>query len=57
MTAVCGGVTSIETVYGMKEVTIKPGTQSGVDVRLFNLGLKSPYSKRLGDHVLYVLFR
>ena len=52
VTAVFGGKTLVETVYGMKEIQIKAGTQSGEEFRLFNNGLKSPYSKRLGDHVL-----
>jgi len=38
----------------MRSVTIPPGTQSGAEIRLFNLGMKSPYSKRMGDQVIFV---
>lgn len=29
-----------------------PGTQSGQELRIFNYGIKSPYSKQVGDHVI-----
>lgn len=56
-TAAVGGTVSVETVYGIKNVAIEPGTQSGSEIRLFNLGLKSPFSKRYGDQVQHSIFR
>jgi len=35
----------------MKPIKIPPGTQSGHEMRLFNYGIKSAYSSRVGDHV------
>ena len=57
VTAACGGKVRVETVQGVREVGIDAGTQSGSELRLFNAGLKSPYSKRMGDHVTFLLFR
>lgn len=57
ITAVVGGTVTIETIYGHHDLKIESGTQSGTEIRVFNLGLKSQFSKRLGDHVLTVLFR
>lgn len=54
ITATCGGVVNIETVHGHKAITIAAGTQSGSELRIFNAGLKSPYSKRLGDHIIKI---
>jgi molecular chaperone DnaJ len=54
VTAACGGIAYIETVHGVKEVKIEAGTQSGAEVRIFNAGLKSPYSKRMGDQVIKI---
>lgn len=51
MTATLGGMVKIKTVYGMHDVKIEPGTQSGQEIRLFNLGLTSQYSRRKGDQV------
>ena len=56
-TAAVGGTVSVETVYGLKAIEIQPGTQSGSEIRLFNLGLKSPFSKRFGDQVRLSLCR
>jgi molecular chaperone DnaJ len=51
VTAACGGSVTIDTVHGPKEVAIEAGTQSGSELRIFNAGLKSPFSKRMGDQV------
>jgi DnaJ-class molecular chaperone len=29
ITAACGGLATVETVHGLKQVKIQPGTQSG----------------------------
>ncbi len=42
----------METVQGKKIVDVAPGTQSGQELRIFNYGIKSPYSKQVGDHVI-----
>lgn len=52
ITAILGGKIKIKTVYGVKEINIEAGTQSGKEIRLFNLGLTSQYSKQKGDHVI-----
>lgn len=57
VTAACGGKICIDTVHGPKEVTIDAGTQSGSELRIFNAGLKSPFSKRMGDQVRLQLRR
>lgn len=57
LTAVFGGDIHIDTVQGMKKISIPPGTQSGHEMRLFNYGIKSAFSNRVGDHVIYFLFR
>lgn len=54
VTATCGGIANIETVHGLREVKIEAGTQSGSELRLFNAGLKSPYSKRMGDQIVKI---
>lgn len=41
----------IETVHGLKEIAIEAGTQSGSEIRIFNAGLRSQFSKRMGDQV------
>jgi molecular chaperone DnaJ len=56
LTATFGGVAHIETVHGSREVAIEAGTQSGTEIRIFNVGLKSPFSKRMGDQVFMDLF-
>ncbi len=53
LTAVFGGEIEIETVQGTKKIAIPAGTQSGHELRLFNYGIKSVFSKRVGDHVYY----
>lgn len=55
LTATLGGKIKLKTVYGFQEIDIEPGTQSGMELRLFNLGLTSQYSKRRGDHVMNIL--
>ncbi len=54
VTAACGGIALVETVHGLQEIKIPPGTQSGTEIRIFNSGLKSPYSKRMGDQVSFI---
>lgn len=49
--ATCGGTVKVETVHGTKEINIEAGTQSGSQIRIFNGGLKSPFSNRMGDQV------
>ncbi len=39
----------------MRKITIPAGTQSGHELRLFNYGIKSPYSKQVGDHVCFFI--
>jgi DnaJ-class molecular chaperone len=54
VTATCGGKVNVDTIHGPIEVTIDAGTQSGCELRIFNAGLKSPYSKRMGDQVRFL---
>lgn len=51
LTATFGGSIRVDTLHGEREVEIAPGTQSGTELRLFNAGLQSPFSKRMGDQV------
>ncbi len=39
-------------MYGPVEVSVTPGTQSGDEKRLTNLGLASMFSKQMGDHIV-----
>lgn len=51
-TAVLGGSVHIETLHGVVEVKVDPGTQSGDEKRLPNYGMPSIYSQRMGDQII-----
>lgn len=53
--AVLGGSVQVETLHGVMELRIRPGTQTGTAVRLAGQGIPHPHSSRKGDQ--YVIFK
>ena len=52
--AVLGDVVKVDTVDGIKEVDIPPGTQSGDVLRLAGLGTTNVKTKEVGSHLIEV---
>lgn len=53
--AVLGGVVEVPTIDGQVKLKVRPGTQSGVAVRLRGQGIPYPNSSRRGDQ--YVIYK
>jgi len=54
-TAALGGVSKVETIYGIQSVKIVPGTQPGSVLRLRGKGIPpGPYSHHAGDHYVSI---
>ncbi len=53
--AVLGGVIEVPTVNGTIKLKVRPGTQSGITIRLHGQGVPYPQSNRKGDQ--YVIYK
>lgn len=52
--ALKGGVVTVDTIHGMVEMTVLPGTQSGSLKRLRGKGVYDSASRKQGDHIVAI---
>ena len=57
--AVLGATIDVETLYGKKSVTVKPGTSSGTILTIPNCGIQKLYPNQYsrGDHLVHLIIK